>query len=69
MAPPDAEGEETEMSDYKYEAQVLAEEMAEADGRVYHDLDLAEQGRYYGMALQRWAEDVMAWADALRERD
>ena len=52
------------MRDYKWEAQMIAEERAEKDyGREFYSLDSAAQYGLYNDAIDKWCEDRMLEAE------
>ena len=58
-------------SDWRYEAQMRAEQMAQAGGREWRDLTGEEQSHLYTVALQEWCERALearlARAEAQKE--
>ncbi len=57
------------MSDYKWEMQMRAEELAEANGADYMSLDANAQCRYFERGMAAWREAQFDKADALRKRE
>ena len=49
--------------DYKYDADILAEEYAKQKGKVYTDLPESEISKYYNQALKRVTKDLKAKMD------
>lgn len=57
------------MKDYKYAAQLLAEELAEAEfGCEFYDLDTGTQCRLYERGMQMYVDKQMDAAEAREDR-
>lgn len=55
------------MSDYKWEMQMRAEELAENDGKDYFALSTDEQCQYFERGMEAWREAQLDAADRLRK--
>jgi hypothetical protein len=55
--------------DYKYEMQMIAEELAEREfGKNFYDLTEEQQFDTFRAAEERWAEDKANEADLLKDK-
>jgi len=53
------------MSDYKYEMQMIAEDLASENGCEYFNLDSVSQCEYFEKAISVWNDKRGAQIDAL----
>jgi hypothetical protein len=56
-------------SDYKYDAEVLAEELADQEGQDYYALSVNDKCAFYARALERVNERLVMAADLRNDEE